>query len=130
MLGQNDVFIETQQLPLVNIEALDQAIRAACPNFTGLSTGKRGVALHFSPNVTSAERETARQIAENHDPEQLTPRQQAEMQRRQQLDQARTNYGVNPLDLTAYNSQGVLIQQLAQKISWLEQEIADQRIGG
>jgi hypothetical protein len=54
---------------------------------------------------------------------------QAETDRRTRLAQARQNYRAPEMDLTAYGSQSAIIQRLAQKIAWLEQEVADLRGG-
>lgn len=72
-----DVMIDTNRLPLVNIVALDEALKEACPHFDGLSTGKEGVIIHFLPAANDEEREQARQIALAHDPKVLSRDQQA-----------------------------------------------------
>jgi hypothetical protein len=88
----------------VNVEALDAALRAALgAATTGYSISGGNVIVHLLDSATA---------------------QQENQARIQKLNQARTNYGVNPLDVATYTAQPALIQQLAQKISWLEQEIA------
>lgn len=76
-----DVKIETAQLPLVNPEALDEVIRAVCPNFTGLSVDAAGVRLHFFHAAEPEERNLAKQIALKHDPTVLSKRQEREKAR-------------------------------------------------
>jgi hypothetical protein len=48
-------------------------------------------------------------------------------QSRQKLEQSRRDLKGADLDMVTFNSQPALIQRLAQKIAWLEQEIADLR---
>lgn len=112
----------------INAEALDAALRAALGNATtGVSTGNGQAVVHLTDSTTPAQEEQARQIVLAHDPALLTPRQQAEATRQQQLAQARATYGTSELDLAAYSGQSALIQQLAGKIAWLEREIANLR---
>jgi hypothetical protein len=120
-----DISIERS---IVNIDALDSELRAALGELTtGFSTGGGRVIVHLLDAATSQQEGLARQIVLAHDPARLTPPQQLEAERQAKLDQARKEYGAAEIDLAVYDSQGPIIQQLAQKIAWLEREIADLR---
>jgi hypothetical protein len=84
------------------------------------------VRVHLVRETPTEQVQQAEQIVRDHDPTQLTPEQQAELLQRQNLLQARAD---NPtlLDIDGYSSSDTLIQQLAYKIQWLEQEIRDLR---
>lgn len=114
----------------INFEALDAEIRTALGNITsGISVGGGKVVVHLAANATQQQMNQVRAIVQAHNPAQLTPGQQAEIQRRQRLNQARQDYGSTPLDLTVYGSVDANMRRLAQKIYWLEQEIAELRGG-
>lgn len=78
-----DVFVPKEMLPSVNVEALDFALREACPHCHGVSTGSLGVVVHFDYNATVDEKETARQICLAHDPARLHPDRERQRQREQ-----------------------------------------------
>ena len=110
-----------------NITALDEALDTLLANFyLGLSVYNGEVRVHLVRETPSELVRQAEQIVQNHDPSQLTLGQQAEIIKRQNLLQART---ANPtlLDTVAYTGTDPLVQQLAYKLHWLEQEIRDLR---
>ena len=110
-----------------NITALDEALETALGNdYLGLSVHNEEVRVHLTDETPSAAVRQAEQIVQNHDPSQLTVRQQAEITQREMLLQSRAD---NPqaLDTTVYAGSDSLIQQLAYKLHWLEQEIRDLR---
>lgn len=112
----------------VNIDGLDAELRAALGAITtGFSLGGGKVTVHLLDAATPQQEAQARQIVLAHDSARLTPEQQAEALRKTRLDQARRDYGATEIDLAPYATQGPMIQQLAQKIAWLEREIADLR---
>ncbi len=120
-----DIIIERST---VNIEALDADLRAALGAATsGFTLGGGKVVVHLVDTATPQQEDQARQIVLNHDPTRLTPEQQADILRQAKLDQARKDYGAAEIDLTIYSGQGPIIQLLAQKIAWLECEIAGLR---
>ncbi len=120
-----DITIERS---IVNIDALDADLRAALGDITtGFSAGGGRVVVHLLDSATPQQETLARQIVLAHDPTRLTQQQQQEAERRSKLDQARQDYGAAEIDLTMYDTQEPIIQQLAQKIAWLEREIADLR---
>ena len=117
----------TIQREIINFEALDAALRAELgEQLVGISTGPSGVTVYLTDNVTDEQEAEARDIVEDHDPTQLTSEQQAEIDRQQQLQQARDD-NAEPLPLDNYAAEPSLIQELAQRIAWLELEIADLR---
>lgn len=113
----------------VNVEALDEQLRSALAGqVAGVSVGASGVRVHLTDSATQSQLDQARSIVLAHDPGVLTASQQAEVVRSQNLALARTQYGA-PLNVSAYDSAEALVRALAQKISLLEQEIADLRGG-
>ncbi len=115
----------------VNLEALDADLKTALGSIvTGVSTGPYGVQVHFTDAVTAAQENQARSIVQSHDPEKLTPNQQSALNHTTKLNQARADYGATALDLAALKGQPSFIQQMAQKIAWLELEIKELRGGG
>ena len=62
-----------------------------------------------------------------HDPNQLTADQQARQTRQQKLIAARRDLQGADLDPVDYAGENALIQTLARKIAWLEQEVVSLR---
>jgi hypothetical protein len=113
----------------INIKALDAELRGALGEVVhGISTGPQGVTVHLSDAATANDLAQAESIAANHDPSVLTADQQDEIARQQELAAAR-DANVEPIDPAIAKGQDAVIQLLVQKIAWLEQEIADLRIG-
>ncbi len=112
----------------VNIDALDAELRAALgAATTGFTIGGGRVTVHLLDSAIPAQETLARQIVAAHDSARLTQQQQLEAERKGKLDQARRDYGAAEIDLAPYGVQPPPIQQLAQKIAWLERELADLR---
>lgn len=115
------------QIETINIQALDAALRTELSEvFVGLSTGPNGVIVYLTDDTTDEQEAQARDIVESHDPTQLTPEQQAALDRQQQLEQAR-EANSEPFAVSDFDAEPSLIQELAQRIAWLELEIADLR---
>jgi hypothetical protein len=113
---------------IVNIDALDADLRADLGDITtGFSVVVGTVIVHLLDTATPQQENRARQIVLAHDPTRLTQQQQQQAERQARLDQARRDYGAAEIDLSVYASQGPIIQQLAQKIAWLEREITNLR---
>ena len=111
----------------INFEALNAEVRAEFgEHVSGISTGPYGVIVHLSDDATPEQINRVQQIVQNHDPSVLTAEQQAEIERQQNLEQVRSENGAD-LDTSAYDGEGALIQQMAQKIAWLEQEMLEMR---
>jgi hypothetical protein len=64
-----------------------------------------------------------------HDPQQLTAEQRARQEQQQKLASARRDYQGSDLDPADYAGENALVQTLARKIAWLEQEVASLREG-
>ena len=112
----------------VNIDALDAELCTALGAVTtGFSLGGGRVIVHLLDSATSQQESLARQIVLTHDPNRLTPEQQANELRKTKLEQARRDFGAAEIDLALYSAQTPPVQQLAQKIAWLEREITDIR---
>lgn len=115
-----DIFFERTQ---VNLEALDAALRTSLSEKVfGVSARRGMVIVHLDSTATPDDIAQVRTLVNNHNPALLTPQQQADQQRRQQLQQARID-NATPLDPTDYSGEPNLIRDLAAKIAWLEQEI-------
>jgi len=115
-----DISIEQGE---INIEALDAELRAALDEVSlGVSTANEQVIVHLSDEATPEQQEQARAIVLEHDPKQLTPRQQSFVQRQQKLVQLR-EANATSLDLSVYDGETALLSQLAQKVAWLETEL-------
>jgi hypothetical protein len=109
----------------VNIDALDEQLRAAFGVLTsGFSISGGQVIVFLGDTATPTQVDQARIIVMNHDPSALTAAQQAALIRRQKLDQARHDYNASETDLTPYAGKDPLLVALAQKIVWLELEMA------
>jgi hypothetical protein len=112
----------------VNIEALDEQLRAAFGALTsGFSIVQGQVIVYLADQATSLQIDQARAIVMIHNPSVLTSAQQTALVRRQKLDQARRDYDAAEIDLTQYTGKDPLLLTLAQKIVWLEREIASLR---
>lgn len=115
------------QRETVNFGALDDALRTALGELLiGINVGGEQVTVHLDDEVTPEQIDQVRSIVEDHDPTQLTPAQQAELERQQQLQQMREE-NAQPLDVSAYDEQEESIRQLVARVAWLEREITDLR---
>lgn len=122
--------VKINNIAAVNVPALDKALRDVLgATVFGVSYNGEEVTVHLADSATTAQLGQARSIALAHDPTQLTPDQQAEAARKVKLEQTRSDFGAADIDLAAYGSQPALIQKMAQKIAWLEQEITELRGG-
>jgi hypothetical protein len=94
--------------------------------YLGLSVHNGEVRVHLLDETTAEAERHAEQIVQNHDPTLLTIGQQTEITRRKNLVESRTE-NQQILDTVAYDGSDALMQQLARKLQWLEQEIRDLR---
>lgn len=123
----HDILLEKPEL--LNAEALEEQLRSIFgPALRGISTGSYGLRLHLAGPLSETQLAQARAAVRGHEAAKLTSRQQAALEVRQRLEQARMD-NTTPLNLQVYGAQDVLIRQLAQKIAWLEQELAALRSG-
>jgi hypothetical protein len=117
----------TYTLNGTNRQALDMQLSEAL----GLAYG--GFAEHVTPdgvvvtvNLDSAPTQAVvnqlNSVMANHDPAVLTPRQEAEQRRQEKLEDLRSGISTD-LDPADYSGENALIQTLAERIAWLEQEV-------
>ncbi len=105
----------------VNLEALDAALRAALGSVVlGVSAADGGVRIHLRADASPDAAAQARSLAVRHDPAALSPRQQAERDRSDQLAAARRAAG-GTLDPDAFADPR--LRALAQRVVWLALEI-------
>jgi hypothetical protein len=102
----------------VNTSALDAELRNNLGNIVkGISSSRGQVIVHLDDNATAEQVSQAQQIVLDHDESQLTSEQLA----RQLLEVDRESYRV------AFDPASISLQQLAERIVWLEKEIRDLR---
>ncbi|MCK6580630.1 MAG: hypothetical protein L6Q98_21270 [Anaerolineae bacterium] len=107
----------------INVGSLDAELRSALAPTQGLTWDGQVVTVVFSDDVTPAQLDLAQTIVRQHDPKRLTPDQQTELDRKSRLEALRGENAAE-LDLPAYDSASPDIRRLAEKIAWLELEIA------
>lgn len=115
----------------VNLETLDAALRTALGGAVlGVSAADDRVLIHLRADASPDAAAQARSLAVRHDPAALSPRQQAERDRREQLAAARRAAADDPLDADAFADPR--LRALAQRIVWLALEIEAlrARLGG
>jgi hypothetical protein len=122
----------TYTLNGLNREALNhQLAQAFGPLYAGFADRETRAGFVVTINLTSeaapADLDRLNQLMAQYDPTVLTPAQQAQKQREQKLAEARRDYKGGELNPADYAGENALIQALARKLAWLEQEIADLR---
>lgn len=111
----------------INPSALEAALGEALGAvYGGYSTRRGEVVVYLHRAATAQQVAQARAIVREHDPANLTQAQQDEAARQQRLQQARQQNQAL-LDLSLFEAQPAIIQLLARKIHWLEQEIRELR---
>lgn len=116
----------------LNREALHaQLAQAFGALYSGFADRESGEGFVVTVNLTSgaaaADIDKLNALMARYDPTALTPEQQARRQRLQKLAEVRRDYQGSDLNPADYESESLLIQALARKLAWLEQEIADLR---
>ncbi len=81
------------------------------------------VSVNLADSATPRDIDRLNALMAAHDPAQQTPDQQARAAQQQKLAQARRDYASDALNPADYAGQDALIQALARKIAWLEQEV-------
>ncbi len=112
--------------PHVNLQLLDAELRAALGAVvSGISTRAGVVIIHLRQSASGDQENQAKQLVQTHNPTALSPAQQAQKARAERLlaDRARFTAPLNPTEFTA----NPLLQTLAARIAWLEQELRDLR---
>jgi hypothetical protein len=111
---------------VINLTLLDAELRAALGKaMTGISTRAGVVIVHLAKTATGDHETQAKLLVQAHNATALTPEQQTQKTRveRLQTDRARFTAPLNPSDFTA----NPVLQTLATRIAWLEQELRDLR---
>lgn len=112
----------------INIEALDATLRTLLADeYFGLSTRAGTVRVHLSDAVSEAQLLQAQQAVREHDAAHLTQAQQQRMTRQSRLQNTRADQLATELDLTTFDALSPVLQALARRVYWLEQEIRDLR---
>lgn len=124
----------TYTLNGINRESLNAQLAAALggvyAGFADRETREGPVVMvNLTSAVTHSDIDQLNALMAAYDPTLLTPEQQARAQQQQKLAAARRDFRGSDLSIEDYSSESTLIQILARKIAWLEQEIADLRGG-
>lgn len=112
----------------VNVELLDADIRAALPSAIGIAWDGNEVKVFLEENTPAKQIALVRQLVEQHDSTKLSERQKAERERKTQLEVLRSK-NTNALEAAGYAQESEMIQKLAARVAWLEQEILAIRYG-
>lgn len=108
----------------INIELLDSELRSAMGEaYVGLSFAPNNVTAYLRDDISEALVTEARQIIQQHDAAELTYQQRATAELYAKLALLRTQNSI-PLDEGEFAEEAPLIRLLAQKVGWLELEIA------
>jgi hypothetical protein len=111
---------------IINMALLEEQLQAVAGEaYAGISTLPGRVVAYLTDTATPALAERVHEAIQQHDATQLTADQVRAAADKAALEAARSANGVpvNPADY----SQNALLQQLARKVAWLEQEIRDLR---
>lgn len=122
----------TYTLNGINHDSLHAQLATALgPVYAGYADITTSDGVLVTVNLTGAATQTdidqLNSLMAVYDPTQLTAAQQARQDQTQKLADTRSNYQGVDLDPATYSGEAALIQALARKIAWLEQEIADLR---
>lgn len=117
------VFIKAR-LSNLNMDALKAEVETLVGSEANIWFSAGEVTVGVADETPLSRQQQVQQALQGHDPRQLTPAQQAEVERQQKLEQARRDFKGAELDLTAFNGKDTLLVALARKIAWLEREIA------
>lgn len=111
----------------INSQALTAELRAVLgEQMLGLSTRPDAIVVYLADGPI--DETEIRRIVTNHDPAQLTARQQAQQQRRADLVAARAEQN-EVLNVSEFESLSPAMRQLARKLRWLELEVRSLRGG-
>jgi len=107
----------------VNIELLDSELKSELPNLVvGTSTGPNKVVVHLDDNASKEDIALATQIVKDHDETLLTDAQYDKQELDAVIQADRDLYSDVIIDAKA-----VTLEQLAERVKWLENEIRDLR---
>jgi hypothetical protein len=117
------------EVSAVNTELLLSELQAAAGSAVAGVVFTDKVIVTIEDNTTQAAINQIRQVVRSHDATKRTPRQQADLARQTKMESMRRDYAGTDIDLSGYSAQPAIVQRLAQKIAWLEQEIIELRGG-
>jgi hypothetical protein len=105
---------------VVNAELLDSELRDVVgSSFLGISTTGEEVTVHFSKDLTGAQKSRVQEIVGAHDAQRLTLAQQADAERISQ----RAVFQTEPLSIREFDTLTLPVKKLAERVAWLEQEV-------
>lgn len=111
----------------VNLEILTAQARALLSDLVLGASFEGGKAiLHLSDNATDADITAATNVILSHDPAERTPEQEQQQESAARLLAMRLA-NATPLDLAEYTTATPELRRLAEKIAWMELEIAARR---
>ncbi len=108
----------------VNLEALQAELSAIAGQIVLVRYAAGEVSISLPDTLRESQVSQARRVILQHDPDQLTARQQAALDRQLQREQARRELKGVELDLKAFEEKDEALRLLARKIVWLERELA------
>jgi hypothetical protein len=108
----------------VNLEALQAELSAIVGQIVPVRYAAGEVSISLPDTLRENQVSQARRAILQHDPDQLTARQQAALDRQLQREQARRELKGVELDLKAFEEKDEALRLLARKIVWLERELA------
>lgn len=108
----------------VNLEALQEELSAIAGQTVPVRYAAGEVSISLPDTLRENQVNQARRAILQHDPDQLTARQQAALDRQLQREQARRDLKGVELDLKAFDEKDEALRLLARKIAWLERELA------
>lgn len=108
----------------VNLEALQEELSAIAGQIVPVRYAAGEVSISLPDTLRENQVNQARRAILQHDPDQLTARQQAALDRQLQREQARRDLKGVELDLKAFEEKDEAVRLLARKIAWLERELA------
>ncbi|MBN8592354.1 MAG: hypothetical protein J0M33_11355 [Anaerolineae bacterium] len=108
----------------VNLEALQEELSAIAGQIVPVRYAAGEVSISLPDTLRENQVNQARRAILQHDPDQLTARQQAALDRQLQREQARRDLKGVELDLKAFEEKDEALRLLARKIAWLERELA------
>lgn len=109
----------------VNLEALQAELSAIAGQAVPVRYAAGEVSISLPDTLRESQVSQVRRAILQHDPDQLTARQQAALDRQLQREQARRELKGVELDLKAFEEKDEALRLLARKIAWLEREIED-----
>lgn len=107
----------------VNLEALQEELSAIAGQTVPVRYAAGEVSISLPDTLRENQVNQARRAILQHDPDHLTARQQAALDRQLQREQARRDLKGVELDLKAFEEKDEAVRLLARKIAWLEREI-------